>query len=200
MSDETVDRQLDHASTAAAQAVLFGGVALLEAAVEVASVEARVLTSHQIERALPPALLRGLGVEERGFPQRREKAKENHDPGAFHRVYRRRPVARRPRLRGAPAASTWRCSSSPSRGGRAGRRRGPWRRSVRGMKASTPRRSRARLMSVKVSMQPHHHTGSQTPQSMAALSSASAAWSRSSAICFWRARRLYSAYACWSPT
>src|SRR6266404_4189637 len=100
------------ASTAAAQAVLFGGVALLEAAVEVATVEAPVLTSHQIERALPPALLRGLGVEERDFPQRREKGKESHDPRAFHRAHRRLPAARRPRLHGAPAASTWRCSSS----------------------------------------------------------------------------------------
>src|SRR5207244_12183233 len=80
LSDETVDHQLDHASAAAAQAVLFGGVALLEAAVEVATVEARVLASHQVERALPPALLRSLVVEERDFRQRREAAKESHDP------------------------------------------------------------------------------------------------------------------------
>jgi hypothetical protein len=46
----------------------------------------------------------------------------------------------------------------------------------------------------------HHHHGPQTPQSMAEASSASAASSRSSAICFWRARRLNSAYAFWSPT
>src|SRR5256712_8645554 len=71
-------------SAATAQAVLFGGVAVLEAAVEVAAVDARVPAGLQVERALPPALLRDLGVDEGESPQHGEEAKGSHHHRGLH--------------------------------------------------------------------------------------------------------------------
>src|SRR2546426_562592 len=97
--------------------------------VALAAVDARVPPGLQVERALPPALLRDLSADEGGPPNTARRARAATIACASSRAPERAPLARRHAARQRPRPGAARRRTS--RVVRAGRRRGTWRRPAR---------------------------------------------------------------------